>query len=56
MRFMPDLVHLLVAVLIIALVWIICGALGLPYIISVVVTILVAIYMLAGSSLTGRRL
>jgi hypothetical protein len=40
------MVHLLIAIVIIALVWALTGALGLPYLISVVVTLLAALYLL----------
>jgi len=39
-------IHLLIAILIIALVWALTGALGLPYIVSLIVTILAAFYLL----------
>jgi hypothetical protein len=40
------MIHLLIAILIVALVWVLTGALGLPYIVSVIVTILAALYVL----------
>jgi hypothetical protein len=39
-------IHLLVGILIVALVWVLTGVLGLPYIVSIVVTILAALYVL----------
>jgi hypothetical protein len=41
-----QVIHLLVGILIIALVWVLTGALGFPYIVSVIVTILAALYVL----------
>jgi hypothetical protein len=38
--------HILISILIIALVWALTGLLGLPYIVSVIVTILAALYLL----------
>jgi hypothetical protein len=38
--------HLLVAILIVALVWALAGALGLPYIVSLIITILAALYLI----------
>jgi hypothetical protein len=40
------MIHLLIAILVVALVWVLTGALGLPYIVSVIVTILAALYVL----------
>jgi hypothetical protein len=40
------MIHILIALLIIALVWALAGALGLPYIVSLIVTILAALYLL----------
>ena len=40
------MLHLLIAVLIVALVWALAGALGLPYIVSLIVTILAALYLI----------
>jgi uncharacterized membrane protein len=51
------MVHLLIAILIVALVWALTGALGLPYIVSLIITILAALYMLgpgAGAWRTPR--
>jgi hypothetical protein len=39
-------IHLLVGILVVALVWVLSGALGLPYIVSIIVTILAALYVL----------
>jgi hypothetical protein len=56
-----NVLHILIAVLIIALVWALTGALGLPYIVSLVVTILAALYLLGpgtgtlGGGRWGRR-
>lgn len=52
---MPEVANLLVAVLVVALVWIICAALGLPYLISVIVTILAAIYVFNGARVGRMR-
>ena len=49
------MLHLLIALLIIALVWVLTGALGLPYIVSVIVTILAALYLLAPYAGWGSR-
>jgi hypothetical protein len=40
------MIHLLIAILIIALVWVLTAALGLPYIVSVIITVLAALYVL----------
>lgn len=40
------MIHLLIGILIVALVWALTGALGLPYLVSLIVTILAAIYVL----------
>jgi hypothetical protein len=40
------MISLLIGILIVALVWVLTAALGLPYIVSVVVTILAALYVL----------
>jgi hypothetical protein len=39
-------IHILISLLIIALVWWLASALGLPYVVAVIVTILAAIYLL----------
>jgi hypothetical protein len=39
-------IHILISLLIIALVWALTGILGLPYLVSIIVTILVALYLL----------
>ena len=49
------MINLLVGILIVALVWILTGALALPYVISVVVTLLVALYLFAPGVLKGHR-
>ena len=41
------MINVLIAILIVALVWALTAMLGLPYIASVVVTVLAAIYLLA---------
>jgi hypothetical protein len=41
-----TVIHLLVGILIVALVWVLAGALGLPYVVSLIVTILAALYVL----------
>jgi hypothetical protein len=40
------MISLIIGILIVALVWVLTAALGLPYIVSVVVTILAALYVL----------
>jgi hypothetical protein len=40
------MVGLLIAILFVALVWILTGALGLPYIVSLIITIIAALYLL----------
>jgi len=56
-----NVLHILIAILIIALVWALTGALGLPYVVSLIVTILVALYLLGpgtgtlGGGRWGRR-
>lgn len=40
------MIHLLIGVLIVALVWVLTGALGLPYFVSIIVTVLAALYVL----------
>jgi hypothetical protein len=53
--------HLLIGILIVALVWVLTGAVGLPYLVSLIVTILAAIYVLGpglgawGGGRWGRR-
>lgn len=48
------MVHLLIALLIVALVWVLTGALGLPYIVSIIVTILAALYLIGPYARGGR--
>jgi hypothetical protein len=40
------MIHLLIGILIVAVVWVLTGALGLPYIVSIIVTVLAALYVL----------
>ena len=40
------MVHLVIGILIVALVWVLTGMLGLPYIVSVVITVVAALYVL----------
>jgi hypothetical protein len=48
------MIQLLIGILIVALVWVLTAALGLPYIVSVIVTILAALYILGpGRGLLG---
>jgi hypothetical protein len=48
------MIHLLIGILIVALVWVLTAALGLPYIVSLIVTILAALYILGpGLGLLG---
>lgn len=47
--------YVLIAIVIVALVWILATTLGLPYVVSIVVTILAALYLLGnGRATTGR--
>jgi hypothetical protein len=49
------MIHLLIGILVVAVVWVLAGALGLPYIVSVIVTILAALYVLGpGLGVLGR--
>lgn len=54
------MVHLLIGILIVALVWVLTGLIGLPYIVSVIVTVLAALYVLGpglgvfGAGRSGR--
>jgi hypothetical protein len=47
------MIHLLIGILIVALVWVLTGLLGLPYIVSVIVTVLAALYILGGLGVFG---
>lgn len=40
------MIHFIVAILLVALVWVLTGALGLPYVVSVIITIIAALYLL----------
>ena len=40
------MIHLIIGILVVALVWVLTVALGLPYIVSVIITILAALYVL----------
>jgi hypothetical protein len=40
------MIHFIIAILIVALVWALTGALGLPYIVSLIITIFAALYLL----------
>ena len=40
------MIHLIIGILVVALVWVLTAALGLPYIVSVIITILAALYVL----------
>lgn len=47
--------YVLIAILIVALVWILATTLGLPYLVSIVVTILAALYLLGSRrDIVGR--
>jgi hypothetical protein len=49
------MIHLLIGILVVALVWVLTGALGLPYIVSVIITIIAALYVLGpGLGVFGR--
>jgi hypothetical protein len=52
-----GMINVLVAILVVALVWALTAMLGLPYVASLIVTILAAVYLLApGRGLvTGGR-
>lgn len=43
------MIKILAALLITALVWFLCGALGLPYIVSIIFTVLVALACLGSA-------
>jgi hypothetical protein len=50
------MVHVIVGILLVALVWVLTAALGLPYVVSVIVTILAALYVLGpGLGVFGGR-
>ena len=49
---MPDV---LITILIVALVWILATTLGLPYLVSIVVTILAALYLFGAGRRTMAR-
>ena len=54
MKQVEDVINLLVGILIVALVWVLTAALGLPYIVSLIVTILTALYVLGpGTGVLG---
>ena len=40
------MIHLIIGILVVALVWVLTAVLGLPYIVSVIITILAALYVL----------
>ena len=40
------MIHLLIGILVVAVVWVLTGVLGLPYIVSVIITIIAALYVL----------
>ncbi len=40
------MIHLIIGIVVVALVWLLTAVLGLPYIVSVIITILAALYML----------
>jgi hypothetical protein len=40
------MIHLIIGILVVALVWVLTASLGLPYIVSVIVTVLAALYVL----------
>jgi hypothetical protein len=40
------MIHLVIGILVIALVWVLTAALGLPYIVAVIITVLAALYVL----------
>jgi hypothetical protein len=40
------MIHLLIGILIVAAVWVLTAALAIPYIVSVIITILAALYVL----------
>ena len=50
--YMPEV---LITILIVALVWILATTLGLPYLVSIVVTLLAALYLLGPGRGTIRR-
>ncbi|MFL5861867.1 MAG: hypothetical protein ACJ780_13985 [Solirubrobacteraceae bacterium] len=51
-----PMVNVLISVLLVALVWVLTAALGMPYLVSLVVTILAALYIFSAQGLLpGRR-
>ena len=52
----PQLmVNVLISILIVALVWVLTAALGMPYLVSLVVTILAALYIFSAQGLLRPR-
>jgi hypothetical protein len=49
------MINVLIAILIVALVWALTTLLGLPYLVSLIVTVLAAVYLLATSGRPHRR-
>ena len=50
-----PMVNVLISILIVALVWVLTAALGLPYLLSLVVTILAALYIFSAQGLLPAR-
>lgn len=46
-----PMVNVLISILIVALVWVLTAALGMPYLVSLVVTILAALYIFSTQGL-----
>jgi Flp pilus assembly protein TadB len=45
------MVNVLISILVVAVVWVLTGALGMPYLVSLVVTILAALYIFSEQGL-----
>ena len=45
------MVNVLISILLVALVWVLTAALGMPYLVSLVVTILAALYIFSAQGL-----
>ena len=51
----PSMVNVLISILIVALVWMLTAVLGMPYLVSLVVTILAALYIFSAQGLLPAR-
>lgn len=50
-----PMVNVLISILIVALVWVLTAAVGMPYLVSLVVTILAALYIFSAQGLLSPR-